>query len=400
MKRRKAIDKGIVVLLLIVVVVAVASVFLVFQLRTNDVAEAIREGDPIVTAILVNDGERLLATEVLVYHPLTAKAAIFDIPGEWGDVIETVGRMDRIDLLYSGRSPATYIEKIEDLLDIAIPWYLEMNLEQVEATVDLLGGIEMFIANPVEMITDEKTVLLPSGSLVLDGAKIVEFLSYEDTEEADLDRRARFQKYVQALVSRIGVQRDFVLSDPVFAVIYDMFSTNLSNRSFRSFVEEIANLNADYMVPKHVRGERVVVDEQELLFPHFKGNLIREGIRQTLVSLANIEVIGDDELTVVLDIRNGTEINGLASRTAQLFVDFGYDVLPASNAENFDYENTRIISISGDISKAQLVASLIRCSRVEIAAESLSGNNGESFDERADVTIILGKDFDGRFCKE
>ena len=400
MKRRKGIDKGIVILLLIVVVVAVASVFLVFQLRTNDVAEAIREGDPIVTAILVNDGERLLATEVLVYHPLTAKAAIFDIPGEWGDVIETVGRMDRIDLLYSGRSPATYIEKIENLLDIDIPWYLEMNLEQVEATVDILGGLEMFIANPVEMITDDKTVLLPSGSLVLDGAKIVEFLSYEDADEADLDRRARFQKYVQALVSRIGVQRDIVMSDPVFPVLYDMFSTNLSSRSFRSFVEEIANLNADYMVPKHVRGERVVVDEQELLFPHFKGNLIRESIRQTLVSLANIEVIGDDELIVVLDIRNGTENNGLASRTAQLFVDFGYDVLPASNAENFEYENTSIISNSGDISKAQQVASLIRCSRVEIASEPLPGSNGESFDERADVTIILGKDFDGRFCKE
>lgn len=399
MKRtRSGLDSGIIILSLIVVVIVAAVIILVVQLRTDDVAEAIREEEPIAVAFLVSDDEKLLCTEVLLYHPRTAKAALFDVPGEWGDVLEESDRMDRIDRLYEAGNPDEFLEKISVLLDLDISWKFELGLEEVELLVDLLEGLELFIANPVEMIGEQIT-LLPSGSLVLDGAKVRAYLSFEDPEEADLDRRARYQKFVQALLKRLGSRTEYLERDEVFRAFEGYVSTDMSTRALRSFVGELSRLNADYLVPKHVHGDRVRVDDQVLLFPHYKGNLIRESIRQTLDSLANVEVIGEEELVVTLKILNGTEKSGLASRTSQLFGDFGYDVLPASNADRNDYEHTMVISHSGNLSEAQQIANLIRCSRIEVE-EQTSAFELELSGQDADVTIILGMDFDGRYCKE
>jgi polyisoprenyl-teichoic acid--peptidoglycan teichoic acid transferase len=399
-RRRKGIDGGLVVLLLIAVVVVAATVFLVIQLRTDAVAEVIREGRPFSLVFLVSDDDgELLCTEVLLYHPITGKAALFDIPGEWGTILEKSDRMDRIDRLYRFDAASDYLDTVSRLLDLPIDWRFEMSLTDVERVVDLIDGLGLFIANPVELLEPEKMILLPSGSLVLDGSKVVDYLSYDDPDEVDIERRGRYQKFVQSFLKAIGDRRNYLLSDSVFGLFEKSVGSNLGPAGLRSLVLEIGKLKADYIVPKHVHGDRVRVDEQILLFPHFDGNLIRESVRQTLDSLSNLEVVGADELTILIQVLNGTSQNGLGARTAQLFNDFGYDVLPASNAEQNDYEKTIVMSNTGDLSKAQQVANLIRCTNVVIR-ELDEMSAVESFNEQADVTIILGKDFDGRYCKE
>jgi polyisoprenyl-teichoic acid--peptidoglycan teichoic acid transferase len=400
MKRRLPnVDSGIIILILIIVVIIVAIVFLIIQLRTDAITDSLHEERPIVIAFLVTDDDELLCTEVLLYHPRTAKAALFDVPGEWGDVLEQSNRMDKIDVLFRKNAPNEYLTKVAELLDIDITWHVEMDLDAVESILDLLEGLELFIANPVEIVDEDRLVLLPSGSLVLDGAKMREYLSYSDPNEADLERRGRYQKFVQALLRRLSNMGEYAVSDVVFPVFEKQLKTNIGSRALKSLILEFAKLNADRIVSKHVHGDRVTVDEQILLFPHFDGKLIRESVRQTVESLSNVDVVGEDELTVLIEILNGTDKNGLATRTAETFSDFGYDVLPASNADRDDYEFTLVIANTGDLAKAQQVANIIRCSRVQVG-EQPGSESAELFEESADVTIILGLDFDGRYCKE
>ncbi len=398
MKRRKgAIDKSYILLGLIVIVVVSTVIFLSVQLRTDKIADAVRDGEPIPVVFLVSEDDSLLFTELFLYDSTTGKAAIFDIPGEWGDVIDSLGRMERIDILYEYGNPGAYIAKLEDLLAIELPYYIEMSLGGVERVVDLLEGIDLFIANPVEITDDEDFVLLPSGSLTLDGSKIRTFVSYTDPEEADIDRRGRHQKFVQSLLKRIGERVDYLVSDSVFSFLETSIRTNLSSRAFESFVKEMQKLNTDYIVLKHVHGDRVMGDDQELLFPHRKGNLIRESIRQTRDSLANTEIIGSDDLMITLEVLNGTSRSGLSERTSKLFADFGYDVVRFGNADRDDYEHTQVVANTTDIAAAQQVANLIQCSRVNTDE---TGEISEVDETAVDVTIILGLDFDGRYCKE
>ena len=105
------------------------------------------------------------------------------------------------------------------------------------------------------------------------------------------------------------------------------------------------------------------------------------------------EPFSEDELTVSLEVLNGTNVGGLARRAANVFQSYGYDVISVANADNAEYERTVVLDRKGKLEVAQRVANLIRCRRVYSRLE-------ETIDMSIDVTIILGADFDGRYCKE
>ena len=65
-----------------------------------------------------------------------------------------------------------------------------------------------------------------------------------------------------------------------------------------------------------------------------------------------------------------------------------------------DYEKTVVISRTSDIAAAQRVASLIRCNNVEQRQYLEVDSGADLAAATIDVTIILGMDFDGRYCKE
>ncbi len=396
--RRQGFDKGIIVLGLIVLILGASSIILYTQLRSDKITDDIKDQRPINILFMVHEQESLVFSELFLYQPLTGKGALFDVPGTWGDVIDSLERMDRIDVLYRPGNPAIFKEKVSELFGVDIPYFVDFNVSDVEDAVDLLEGLEMFIANPVELEEGDEIILVPSGSVVLDGMKAVQFVSFVDANESDLEYRGRHQKFVQSLLKRMSEKSEYMQNATVFDVFYNSMDTNIGKRAFEALVKELGSLNVDYIVSKLVHGDKVAVDDQILLFPHFKGNLVRESVRQTIESLANTEVLSEAELTVALEILNGTEQTGLASRTAQLFANFGYEVARIGNADREDYAATVVIARS-DLSVAQKLAGLIGCTNVEQEQTTSSEMGTEISPVAIDVTIILGLDFDGRYCK-
>ncbi|MDC7225064.1 MAG: LytR C-terminal domain-containing protein, partial [Spirochaetales bacterium] len=110
-------------------------------------------------------------------------------------------------------------------------------------------------------------------------------------------------------------------------------------------------------------------------------------------TLANMDVYSDEDIVISVEIQNGTDIAGLASRTAQLYKSYGYKINAYKNADRDDYENTLVLDRGGNPGAAKRVASLIRCERVHQLQEEIA-------DDTVDVVIILGKDFDGRYVKK
>ena len=396
--RRQGFDKGIIVLALIVLILVISSVILYTQLRSDKIADDVKDQRSINILFMVHDQERLIFSELFLYQPMTGKGALFDVPGNWGDVIDSLERMDRVDVLYRSENPSVFKEKIETLFGVEIPYYIDFVATGIEKAVDLLEGLDLFIANPVELAVGDEVVLVPSGSVVLDGMKTFQFVSYIDKDDSDLEYRGRHQKFAQAFLKRVSEKSEYMLNPEVFDVFYDTLISNTGKRAFKSLIEELGNLNADYVVSKAVHGDQVAVDDQVLLFPHFQGNLVRESVRQTLDSLANTEVFSEEELMVVIEILNGTEQTGLASRTAQLFANFGYEIAHVGNAERTDYEKTVVVAKS-ELAVAQRLAALIRCTNIEEEKIMTSETDAVMSLDTVDISIILGLDFDGRYCK-
>ena len=399
--RKFKLDRAVIFLFLILAVLGAAGVFIYMQVRTDQIAAALEENRTLKFVLMVGEEGEIEFSEVALYQHNTGKCALIDVPLNVGMLLEDRNKIGAIRSMFNADDPEAYISHIDRLLNTEIDHYFYIEKTQLVHLVDLLGGLELFIPNPVEYQSDEGIVLLPSGSVTLDGEKAVLYGTYKEPDERESEQITRRQKFVQAMLKRMGEQSEYLSNNQVQAVLMRNLETNLSKRAVASLIGSFEKLDYDQVVFQRVLGNDRQVDGQTLLFPYYEGNLIKETVQQTLVSLRNKEVVSTEELNVTLEILNGTSRNGLAGRTSQVFKSFGYDVARVGNAAKQDYEKTLVVDWSGDISAAQQVANVIQCknveSRTEEAAEAPATAPGVDV---IDVTIILGKDFDGRYCKE
>jgi len=103
-------------------------------------------------------------------------------------------------------------------------------------------------------------------------------------------------------------------------------------------------------------------------------------------------------------VLNGTTINGLAGRTAEFLRGFGFDVISTGNADHSGHARTLVIDRSGYEDIARGFANIIRCTNIRFDPparvpvwETSEGFDLQYHEIRADFTLILGRDFDGRF---
>ena len=387
----------IILILLMVGVVIVTAGFLYFQLRTDEIAEAVQNGDTLRTLLVIED-ESAGAAHIYVYiHDTTTnRGALIDVPRNLGSIIDSLQRVDRVDVLYESGGPEALRERVAALVDQEIPYHLTFSAESVENTIDLLGGMELFIVESFEQTNGEKAVLLPAGNVVLHGEKAITYLTYRVEGESELERVGRRQKFMESFLAALGGNISLLLHEEVFDYFTRYVDTNLDDRALQSYLRELEKLDAGRLVHRRVQGTTRVVETENgrepLLFPHFEGQWLKETVRQVEQSIASDEAFRDEDVRVSLEVLNGTATSGLARRTKQLFEGYGFDVVSFGNAESNQIRNTVLIDRRGSPEQARRVADIIRAERI---VTDVAPTQSE-----ADVTIVLGRDFDGTFVRE
>ena len=100
-----------------------------------------------------------------------------------------------------------------------------------------------------------------------------------------------------------------------------------------------------------------------------------------------------------MEIQNGTTVQGLAKNTAALLQSIGYDVLTTTNADSNNYDKTIIIDHINNSQVASSLGEFIMCENI-VVDEVQSEDAGLDANLLVDFTIILGKDFDGRYVRD
>jgi hypothetical protein len=258
--------------------------------------------------------------------------------------------------------------------------------------VDLVGGLPVFVTDLPNEGPD--AVRIPNGDVVLDGAKAIAYLSYRSESERDRERIARQQKLVVSLLERIGDAHDVLRHRDAGRIFAATMTTNIDRAAFASLAAQLDALENDRMITRQIEGVNRRVDtdgdEEILLFPHQEGRWLKESVRQVVENLASQESVRDENIVIRLEILNGTDITGLASRTAELYRSYGFDVVAVGNAQSSDVEETLVVDRVGNDVFARRTADIIRAPAIE------SATDGQAV---VDVTVILGKDFDGRYVR-
>jgi len=387
-RTKNLFDPSRLLLILIAALTLAVLVFVVLQVRTDKVKDTLDAGKDLAVLVVVTSGDKPLFNEVTLYNPQTRKTAFVDVPPETGSLISSLSRVDALSALYR-TDMREYLAKIGQLTGLTVPFFIVLTAEQFEHQVDLLSGVELFVPSVIEDSKADPMTLIPSGNLVLDGSKARDYLLYQDDSEEMSDRSARYQKIVQSLLRGWGENEAYLANDDVFPKFFASMKTNLEDTGLKTFLKVASGADWERVVFQRVLGTERLVDGKKLLFPHYNGNLLLETVRQVVEGLANKDA---DQLvngTLTVEILNGTTRAGLASRTANLFRNFGYEILSAKNAENTQAETT-IIDRTGNPDQAQKLADLIRCGKI-VTQSDASGS--------AMITIILGKDFDGRYVR-
>ena len=394
MAKKKNIDlRHTIFIGLIVLILVVMSLTIYFTLKTNIVEEVLKSDQIIKLLLVIEDDEKPVSTTVLAYYPATNRGTIIDIPGNTGGIYKTIDRSDRIDAIYEEKGIDSYRSEIETLLDMTIPFSLEISLDDFAVLSDLFGGMEISVQSPIDEVVDDTYFLVPSGQVRLDGDKILRYITYRGEFEQPDAQQIRIQNTVVAFYKALNENASKIFANDFFSYYAKYIKANIATDDLSNLLNTISKIDAERLFPQVVTGSERNVDGEILLFPYNSGHLVKEVMKQTISAL-----ISDTTFARVysLEIQNGTDVQGLASNTASLLRSTGYDVSSIVNADKNDYEETFIINHIGNDEIAQALGEFIHCTNI-ITPEI---DEAVSVSERLiDYTIVLGTDFDGRYVR-
>ncbi len=380
---------------LIAAIAAGAFAFGFARLRSDAVSDLIDAVGRIAVVFMLPIDDPPPSFEVLMLDARTGRAALLFVPGSIGVVLDQE-RMDAIAALHGPEGHAALVERLGKLLDLDIDFYLDLSYEGLGRIIDVLGGVEVVIPDPIRITGGERRVLLPSGSVVVDGDMARDYLSYRVAGEPAAERVERVHRLTQGLLRSIadGVE---VLADPTAQrLLYASVVTDLSRRAFERLLATLVRLDTDRVILRRVLGRVQDVSGRPLLFPYDEGAVLRETVRQTAAALSVPLRAGDAELAPSVAVLNGTRTSGLAAQAATVFESFGFRIVAVDNAGHHDYERTLVFARRADADVAARAAEVIRCDRSGAPAGGAGSIDPAA---AADVTVILGRDFNGRYCR-
>ena len=388
-------SKNLIFLLLILIILIPAGFIVGRSMKSDTIKTSLSEDKLLKILFIIEYEGKPLSTNIIAHYPQTRRAAMFDIPGTIGLILPQLGRTDAISALYTEKGPEAYKAEIEKLTGIDIPFYIQCDLSAFAQLIDFLDGISVFIPTPIDFDSEQYgKILLPSGSVLLDGDKVCNYVLYETDNDIEGEAVIRRQKAILAFFRSIN-EHPLFFEKTRFSLFSSFLHSNISGEDFKRLLEYISHLDTERLVPQRLTGAIRIVDEKQLLFPFREGQQIKEIMGQTLATLASEE--GEAiERVYALEILNGTETNGLARTVSELYQSFGYDVITIGNAQKSNIEHTVLIDRIGNPSVARLVAQVIKCQNIE---STPIGSDGFGNETNVDFTLILGKDFNGYFVK-
>jgi len=392
-------DASVLLLGLIVLLLVFGIIFLIITFSSNPVDDALNTNRVINVLFIIEDNKKPLSTYVLMYYPVTKRAAVFDVPGDIGLLIAKTNLVDRIDSVYEPSRTGNFQNEIEKLLNIKIDFSMVITKENLVSIVDLLEGVEIFIPLSISHLDDDGIILFPSGMTVLDGDKASLYAVYSLPDEDSEMEIFRRQRFFLGLLNRQIQMNDMLSNKKAAKMYYSFFKTSMSQKSLMRLFDEFNHIDTDRVNIQSVSGNLRSVSGQRLIIPLYEGNLIKDIVRQTVEALTR-EVEGffiEQALTV--EILNGTSVNGLAGRTADVLSGFGYVVISIGNADRNNYDNTLIIHRSGDENLVNDFADIIRCTNIRrepAQDDQEDGSAAQDAEYKADITLVLGRNFNGR----
>ncbi|GGF15141.1 hypothetical protein GCM10010954_12190 [Halobacillus andaensis] len=171
---------------------------------------SLKDGDPISVLVMGTDtraGEQGGQTDTLVLltiNPASKSVKMVSIPRDTYTKIE--GGLDKINSAYGVGDVEMTMNSVENLLNVPVDYYIEVDMKSFTGIVDTLDGVEVnndfeFRTHNLEF-TDEK-VDFPKGKLTLDGKEALLYARMRELDpRGDLGRQKRQRQVIESVLQK------------------------------------------------------------------------------------------------------------------------------------------------------------------------------------------------------
>lgn len=331
--------------------------------------------------VFEDEDSNYLFGQVLVYNSETQKSFFIDLPAETAYEEKNSTKISWLSNLYKQDKAEAFLTRIGTLLGETVDFYVILNKKQLSQTVDILSGVPLFINESVEVKREgQLPLLIPSGLIILDGEKSNDYLSYF----APLPYHEERQDFLQSYFNQWFIYKEFLQEKEVSRIFFNFLKSNIYSPIFLDFLLDKWVSPLDSNLAFYIKGpiQKIVEENIEIIFPtSLSGeNLLREQMRRGLRYINDYNRLDD----ISVEVLNSTGKVGLAKKVAEFLEYQGYKIIRVGNADKMG-ERTTLINNKGNLSKVRIFSDLFRIDNIK---------NIINEENPADITIILGSDFD------
>ena len=309
----------------------------------------------------------------LSISPKTKDVLILSIPRDTR--VEIPGRgMDKINHAYAFGGEKLISKTVSSFLDLPIHFYAVADFNGFVNIIDELGGVEIDIEKEMHYVDKAGGVeinLYP-GKQILDGGKALQYIRFRHDKLGDLGRIKRQQKLALAVIEKM-MNFDSITKIPqISEEIKGYIETNIKVQDAIALANLFKGINQEKFRIETVQGKPVYIEGISYLEPNV------EEVQQRVKSLIYGKNSG-----MKVEVLNGNAMTGIAHKIANDLELQGFEIVNLGNADNFNYEKTKIIVYSKEVNLNNEFKKLFN--DFEIVKEYQTNTN-------LDLVIILGKD--------
>lgn len=312
----------------------------------------------------------------------TGDVGVLSIPRDTRVWIPSRQRWERINAAYAHGGANMALEAVSHLLGVQVKYYVHTDFEGFEQLVDILGGVEINVARRMHYVDKAQglEIDIAPGKQVLNGEKALQYVRYRDRlgdvslvdpfkDEYD-GRVERQRQFFEAVVSQALSSSSLVKLPQLVTQTFRIVNTNLPWEKVFSLALSGSKFSADRMQTAVLPGNSQVLNDAWYW-------VVNE---QKAKPVIDTLILGKPE-PLRLVVLNGNGRSGVAQEVAELLGYYGYNVVSHGNAEHFNFATTQVVVSAADVE------------RVKPLADYLGASIQESDGERAEVTVIVGKDY-------
>jgi LCP family protein required for cell wall assembly len=348
---------------------------------------------------------------LVTLDPVARTAGMLSIPRDlW---VEIPGfEHNRINTAYflgesfnlPGGGPELAMKTVENFLGVPVDYYAVIDFSAFERMIDEIGGVEVLVPERVKISPlGRQSRWLEAKAYLLDGPEALAYARARKTEGGDFDRAQRQQQVIMAIRDRVleldQIPRLLTSAPALYQELATGVRTNLSFDQMMSIGIMASQLDKKAIRRGVIAPPEMVIfqklpDGAEVLKP------VPDRIRQlrdeifTVTSAVGPSVAAEDpaegarQETARLAVRNGSGIEGLATRTGDYLTEEGLQVVEVGNADRLDYEISRVVVYSDRFPyTVRYLASLLGIGESQIL-------NQTTPDSPVDIAVVLGRDWD------